>query len=360
MARQGLSRLLPGVLGIKATSSWSKLTYDSTFRHDMPAVSSYFSTMKTPRQVRIVEVGVRDGLQNEKEIVPTDIKLELLDRLADAGLKSIEATSFVSPKWVPQMADHVDLMKRLKRRPGVSYSVLVPNVKGLELAMEVHPEEIAVFTAASESFCKKNTNCSVAESLQRIEEIMARAKKEKIRVRGYVSCVVGCPFEGPIEPSATAKVAAELYRMGCYEISLGDTIGVGTPGSVRKMLDQVMASVPAEALAVHFHDTYGQALANIVIALEMGINVVDSSVAGLGGCPYAPGASGNAATEDVVYMLNGLGVESGVDLPKLISAGDFVCKYLQRPSSSKVAQAMQRRKSSVAKKPVDSKVPCNA
>ncbi|OQV14522.1 Hydroxymethylglutaryl-CoA lyase, mitochondrial [Hypsibius exemplaris] len=310
--------------------------------------SRYLSTMKTPstarRVVRIVEVGVRDGLQNEKQIVPTEIKLELIDRLADAGLKTIEATSFVSPKWIPQMADQTELMQKLTRRPGLHYPVLVPNMKGFEES---------VFSAASESFSKKNTNCSIEESLRRCEEVVKAARAANIRVRGYVSCVVGCPYEGKIAPEATSKVAKALYDMGCYEISLGDTIGVGTPGSVRKMLEDVMKTVPSEALAVHFHDTYGQALANVMMAVEMGINVVDSSVAGLGGCPYAPGASGNAATEDVVYMLHGLGLDTGVELSKLISAGEFICKFLQRPTASKVAQALQRRR-----KTVDGSISC--
>ncbi|XP_055345743.1 hydroxymethylglutaryl-CoA lyase, mitochondrial-like isoform X2 [Paramacrobiotus metropolitanus] len=295
------------------------------------------------RHVRIVEVGARDGLQNEKEVVPTEIKIELIEKLADAGLTTIEATSFVSPKWVPQMADHHEIMSRLKRKPGVVYPVLVPNLKGFEKALEVHPQEVAVFTTASESFSKKNTNSTVEESLKRCREIVAAAKQNNIRVRGYVSCIAGCPYEGKIDPSATTRVAAELYKMGCYEISLGDTIGVGTPGSIQKILSQVCKSVPIESLAVHFHDTYGQALANVLVAIEMGINVVDTSVAGLGGCPYAPGASGNAATEDVVYMLDGLGIDTGVDLNKLIITGDFICKFLKRPNNSKVAQAFQRR-----------------
>lgn len=299
--------------------------------------------MALPKKVKIVDVGPRDGLQNEKEIVPTDAKVELIHRLADAGLPVVEAGSFVSPKWVPQMGDSAEIMKTITRKAGVSYPVLTPNMKGFEGAMAVNAQEVAIFGAASESFSQKNINCSIAESLARFEPIMAAAKEKNIAVRGYVSCVVGCPYEGDIESEKVAEVAAKLYEMGCYEISLGDTVGVGTPGKVQDMLRAVSAAVPMERLAVHFHDTYGQALANIYAALEMGVSVVDSSVAGLGGCPYAKGASGNVATEDVVYMLNGLGIETGVDLDKVCEAGRFISNVIGRAPASKVSLALSAR-----------------
>ncbi|XP_007574236.1 PREDICTED: hydroxymethylglutaryl-CoA lyase, mitochondrial isoform X1 [Poecilia mexicana] len=292
-----------------------------------------------PQTVKIVEVGPRDGLQNEKTVVPTEAKINLINMLSESGLPVIEATSFVSPKWVPQMADQVEVMKGISKKPGVSYPVLTPNLKGFQAALKAGASEVAIFGAASELFSKKNINCSVEESLQRFEEVMKAAKEAAVPVRGYVSCVVGCPYEGQVAPEKVAHVAKRLYSMGCYEISLGDTIGVGTPGSMTKMLEAVTKEVPVSALAVHCHDTYGQALANILIALQMGISVVDSSVAGLGGCPYAQGASGNVATEDVVYMLHGLGIKTGVDLSKLMDAGAFICRTINRKTSSKVAQA---------------------
>uniref|UniRef100_A0A3P9I2S1 hydroxymethylglutaryl-CoA lyase n=1 Tax=Oryzias latipes TaxID=8090 RepID=A0A3P9I2S1_ORYLA len=292
-----------------------------------------------PEKVKIVEVGPRDGLQNEKSIVPTEAKINLIDMLSESGLQVIEATSFVSPKWVPQMADQVEVMKGIQRKPGVTYPVLTPNLKGFHAAVKAGASEVAIFGAASELFSKKNINCSVDESLQRFDEVMRAAKEAAVPVRGYVSCVAGCPYEGKVAPEKVAHVAKRLYAMGCYEISLGDTIGVGTPGSMVDMLEAVTREVPVSALAVHCHDTYGQALANILVALQMGISVVDSSVAGLGGCPYAQGASGNVATEDVVYMLHGLGIQTGVDLTKLMDAGAFICRTLSRKSSSKVAQA---------------------
>ncbi|KAK7080985.1 hypothetical protein SK128_001560 [Halocaridina rubra] len=292
-----------------------------------------------PRKVKIVEVGPRDGLQNEKSLVPTDVKIEFINRLSLAGHQAVEVTSFVSPKWVPQMADHAEVMTRINRIKGVSYPVLTPNLKGLQSAIAAKCEEVAIFGAASESFSQKNINCSIAESLERFQAVMDAAKKEGIRVRGYVSCVCGCPYEGSISPKAVAKVALAMYGMGCYEISLGDTIGVGTPGSMRRMLEEVLTVLPADVLAVHCHDTYGQALPNILVALQMGISVVDASVAGLGGCPYAKGASGNVATEDVVYMLNGLQIETGVDLDKLIEAGNYICRAINRPNLSKVSLA---------------------
>ena len=293
-----------------------------------------------PRSVRIVEVGPRDGLQNEARSVPTAVKIDLIDRLGDAGLRSIEATAFVSPKWVPQMADNAQVMAGLRRRPGVSYPALVPNLQGFEAAAAAGVEEIAVFGAASESFSRRNINCSIAESLARFEPVAAAAKQRGIRMRGYVSCVLGCPYEGDVAPAAVAEVAERLADMGCYEISLGDTIGVGTPGRLQAMLRAVAERVPIERLAVHCHDTYGQALANIYAALGLGVAVIDSSVAGLGGCPYAKGASGNVATEDVVYLLHGLGIETGIDLDKLAAAGRYICGELGRAPASKVAQAL--------------------
>jgi len=291
------------------------------------------------KRVRIVEVGPRDGLQNEAVNVSPESKVELIDRLGAAGLTTIEAGSFVSPKWVPQMAGTAEVFARLSRRKGVKYTALTPNARGLEAALQAGADEAAVFAAASESFSRKNINCSIAESLQRFEEVMILAKTHSLPVRGYVSCVMGCPYEGAIAPAAVADVAAKLIDMGCYEVSLGDTIGVGTPGHVWRMLDAVMARVPTEKLAVHFHDTYGQALANVLAALERGITVADSAVGGLGGCPYARGASGNLATEDLVYMLNGMGIETGVDLDAVLQAGAFIRGLIGRPAVSKVAQA---------------------
>jgi len=299
--------------------------------------------MALPKKVKIVDVGPRDGLQNEKEVVPTDAKVELIHRLGEAGLPVVEAGSFVSPKWVPQMGDSADIMKRITRKPGVSYPVLTPNMKGFEGAMAVGAEEVAIFGAASESFSQRNINCSIEESLARFDPIMQAARDKGVAVRGYVSCVVGCPYEGEIAPQKVAEVAAKLFEMGCYEISLGDTVGVGTPGKVQDMIRAVNDVVPMEKLAVHFHDTYAQALANIYAALELGISVVDSSVAGLGGCPYAKGASGNVATEDVVYMLNGLGIETGVDLDKLCDAGRFISEVIGRAPASKVSLALGAR-----------------
>ncbi|XP_029802303.1 hydroxymethylglutaryl-CoA lyase, mitochondrial isoform X1 [Suricata suricatta] len=292
-----------------------------------------------PKQVKIVEVGARDGLQNEKTIVPTPIKIKLIDMLSEAGLPVIEATSFVSPKWVPQMADNAEVLKGIRKFPGISYPVLTPNIKGFQAAVAAGAEEVSVFGAASEQFTRKNTNCSIDESLQRSDEILRAARAAGIPVRGYVSCVLGCPYEGKISPAKVAEVAKKMYSMGCYEISLGDTIGVGTPGVMKDMLSAVMREVPVAALAVHCHDTYGQALANTLMALQMGVSVVDSSVAGLGGCPYAQGASGNLATEDLVYMLSGLGIHTGVNLQKLLEAGAFICQALNRKTCSKVAQA---------------------
>lgn len=295
-----------------------------------------------PDYVKIVEVGPRDGLQNEKNILPTAVKVELIHRLASSGLPVIEATSFVSPKWVPQLADAKDVMEAIQNVNGPRLPVLTPNLQGFEAAIAAGAKEVSIFASASESFSKSNINCSIEESLIRYRSVALAAKKLSIPVRGYVSCVVGCPVEGAISPARVAYVAKELYDMGCFEISLGDTIGVGTPGTVIPMLEAVMAVVPVDKLAVHFHDTYGQSLSNMLVSLQMGISTVDSSVAGLGGCPYAKGASGNVATEDVVYMLNGLGVKTNVDLRKLIVAGEFISKHLGRSSGSKTAIALSR------------------
>ena len=296
--------------------------------------------MGLPQRVKIVEVGPRDGLQNEPQLVPAAVKVELIDRLGQAGLKAIEATAFVSPKWVPQMGDAAEVMASLPRRPNVTYPVLVPNLKGFEQALAAGVEEIAVFGAASEAFSQKNINCSIAESLERFRPVAEAARSHNIRVRGYVSCVLGCPYQGEVRPAAVAEVAARLLEMGCYEISLGDTVGVGTPASVARMLDAVALLVPVERLAGHYHDTYGMALANIYASLEMGVAVFDASVAGLGGCPYAAGASGNVATEDVVYLLHGLGIETGIDLERLVDAGAYICAELGRAPASKVARAL--------------------
>ncbi|KAG8091165.1 hypothetical protein GUJ93_ZPchr0011g26908 [Zizania palustris] len=295
-----------------------------------------------PRFVQIVEVGPRDGLQNEKSIVPTSVKIELIHKLVASGLSVVEATSFVSPKWVPQLADAKDVLEVIRHVPDVRFPVLTPNLRGFEAAVAAGAKEVAVFASASESFSKSNINCTIKESLARYRDVITSAKKHGIRIRGYVSCVVGCPVEGAIHPSKVAYVAKELYDMGCSEISLGDTIGVGTPGKVLAMLEAVLSFVPVDKLAVHFHDTYGQALANILVSLQMGINIVDSSVSGLGGCPYAKGATGNVATEDVVYMLHGLGIETNVNLNKLMDAGDYISNRLGRPSGSKTTTALHK------------------
>jgi hydroxymethylglutaryl-CoA lyase len=291
--------------------------------------------------IKIVEVGPRDGLQNEPREVATDVKLELIERLADAGLPAVEATAFVSPKWVPQMADHTEVLERIRRKPGVSYPVLTPNLKGFEAARAAGAAEVAIFGAASEAFSKKNINCSVAESLERFKPVVSEAQKHQIKVRGYVSCVLGCPYDGEIAPARVAEVAGALYEMGCYEVSLGDTIGTGTPGKTQAMIEACARRVPLDKLAGHYHDTYGQALANIYASLEMGVATFDASVAGLGGCPYAAGASGNVATEDVVYMLNGLGLRTGVDLGRLVEIGRWICGILGREPSSKVNKAFK-------------------
>ncbi|WP_166424875.1 hydroxymethylglutaryl-CoA lyase [Paraglaciecola sp. 20A4] len=295
---------------------------------------------RLPKHVKIVEVGPRDGLQNEKQNIDLATKVTLVEELAKAGLTMIETGSFVSPKWVPQMADSAQVFSAIHREKGVTYSALTPNLKGFECAMLAGADEVAIFGSASETFSHKNINCSIAESLERFEPVIAAAKAQGIKVRGYVSCVLGCPYEGDIPPESVARIAKTLLDMGCYEISLGDTIGVGTPIATQTMLTAVLEIVPKSAVAVHFHDTYGQALANILVALQLGINTVDSAVAGLGGCPYAKGASGNVATEDVVYMLNGMGISSGIDLTLLTQAGRHVCAKLGIDSTSKVAKAL--------------------
>ncbi len=296
--------------------------------------------MSLPTSVRLVEVGPRDGLQNEQQPIDALTKIALIEKLTDAGVSYVEAGSFVNPKWVPQMAGSEEIFAQVQRQPGVTYAALTPNMKGFERALQVKADEVAIFAAASEAFSQKNINCTIAESLQRFEPIMSAAAEQGIRVRGYVSCVVGCPYEGDIEPEKAAWVANQLLQMGCYEVSMGDTIGVGNPASVSHMLEACLQYMPSNKLAVHLHDTYGQALANIYAALQLGVSVVDSSVAGLGGCPYAKGASGNVASEDVVYMLNGLGIDTGIDLDKLVDAGDFICQQLKRSNGSKVARAL--------------------
>lgn len=296
-----------------------------------------------PKRVKLVEVGPRDGLQNEKSPIDAAAKVALIDLLSETGLPVIEAGSFVSPKWVPQMADTDKVMAGIRRKPGVSYPVLVPNLQGLDAAMKANVAEIAIFGAASESFSRKNINCTIAESLERFRPVAAKALAAGLRVRGYISCVLGCPYEGAIATSAVADVAARMRDMGCYEISLGDTIGVGTPAKAIAMVEAVAAIVPRERLAIHFHDTWGQALANILACLEVGIATVDSAVAGLGGCPYAKGAAGNVASEDVLYMLDGLGVGTGVDFAALAAAGRFISDKLGRSPASKAAQAQAAR-----------------
>jgi len=296
---------------------------------------------KLPKYVKIVEVGPRDGLQNEKLMISAEDKISLIDQLSEAGLSTIESGSFVSPKWVPQMATSTDVFNGIKRDINISYAALTPNMRGFEAAVSANADEVAIFGAASESFSQKNINCSIEESLARFEPIMLAAKQANIPVRGYVSCVLGCPYEGDIAPEKVAEVALALFNMGCYEISLGDTIGVGTAASVQKMIQAVSDCIPMNKLAVHFHDTYGQALTNIYTALQNGISVVDSAVAGLGGCPYAKGASGNVATEDVVYLLNGLNIDTGINFEKLLNAGWFISDKLGKAPISKVSNAFR-------------------
>ncbi|TNZ22725.1 hydroxymethylglutaryl-CoA lyase [Vibrio parahaemolyticus] len=298
--------------------------------------------MTLPTNVTIVEVGPRDGLQNESP-VSTRTKIRLIDLLSDTGLSHIEAGSFASPKWVPQMADSKEVMQNITRRASVTYSALTPNLQGLEQALDAGANQVAIFTSASEGFCQHNINCSIAKSLKRFEPLMVQADKYHVPVRGYLSCVVDCPYDGATSPTQVANISQALIELGCYEVSLGDTIGTGTPNRIKEMLESVLARIPNQRLAVHFHDTWGQALANIYQALSMGINTVDSSVAGLGGCPYAHGASGNVATEDVLYLCQGLGIETGVDLELLAKAGWMISDELQRQPTSKVSQALRHR-----------------
>ena len=300
--------------------------------------------MSLPKYVRIGEAGARDGLQNEKQVVPTAVKVELIERLADAGLPDIEAGSFVSPKWVPQMADSDEVIKRIRRKPGVTYSALVPNMQGYARAQAAGIEEIGIFTAATESFTKANINCTIAESIERFRPVVEAARKDGVRIRAAVSCALGCPFEGEVAPAKVAEVAKMLDDLGVDDVDLADTIGVGTPAKAQRMLAAAAERVPMEKLSIHFHDTYGQALANTLACLELGVAAVDSAVGGLGGCPFAPGATGNVATEDVVYMLHGMGIETGVDLDKLIDAAFFISDHLGRPPVSRVANAMRKRR----------------
>ncbi len=298
--------------------------------------------MRLPRRVTVVEVGPRDGLQNEPAALPAAVKIGLVDRLSAAGLPAVEAASFVSPRWVPQLADGAEVLGGIHRRAGTRYAALVPNRRGLEAAAAAGADEVAIFTAASEAFTRRNVNASIDETLSRFAEVAEGARARGLRLRGYVSCALGCPYQGAVAPAAVAEVAGRLLDLGCQEISLGDTIGVGTPGAAAALVDAVAARVPRERLAVHFHDTHGQALANVLAALERGVATVDASVGGLGGCPYAPGASGNLATEELVYMLDGLGIETGVDLDRLLEAGRFIAAQLARPVGSRVGRARAR------------------
>lgn len=299
--------------------------------------------MTIPKKVRLVEVGPRDGLQNEKQPISVADKVRLVDDLTAAGLGYVEVGSFVSPKWVPQMAGSAEVFAQIQRKPGVTYAALAPNMKGFEAALEAGVKEVAVFAAASEAFSQKNINCSIAESLARFVPVVEAARAQGVSVRGYVSCVLGCPYEGEVAAEQVAAVAAELHAMGCYEVSLGDTIGTGNAGSTRRMFEVVGTRIPREQLAGHFHDTYGQAVANIYASLLEGISVFDSSVAGLGGCPYAKGATGNVATEDVLYLMNGLGIETGIDLDRLAAAGQRICAVLGKDNGSRVARALLAR-----------------
>jgi hydroxymethylglutaryl-CoA lyase len=299
--------------------------------------------MSLPTRVCIVDVGPRDGLQNEKISVPTEVKVGLIDRLTDAGLPAIEAASFVSPKWVPQMADGAQVMRTIRRKPAVRYPVLTPNMKGFEAALAAKCDEVAVFVAATEAFSRKNINCSIAESLERAKPVADAARANGVRVRGYISCVLGCPYEGEVAPERVRDVAAALKALGCYEVSLGDTIGTGTAGKTQKLIAAVAEAVPVAELGGHFHDTYGQALANVYASMELGVATFDASVAGLGGCPFAKGATGNLATEDLLYLLEGLGIETGVDMTRLRIAGRYICEFLKRPPVSRVARALDAK-----------------
>ena len=296
-----------------------------------------------PKHVKLVEVAPRDGLQNEARIIPPYTKIDFINQLSETGLTFIEVTSFVSPKKIPQLADNFEVFTQVTKKAGIHYSALVPNLKGLESALEAGVKEIAIFGAASETFSMKNVNCSISESLKRFEEVLESAQKNQILVRGYISCALGCPYEGEIKPAKLADIAQQFFQMGCYEISLGDTIGVGTPYKVKHLIDEVKKRVPSKHIAAHFHDTYGQAIANIFAALQQGVSIFDASVAGLGGCPYAKGATGNVATEDVVYLLQGLNIETGIDLVKLSKVGNHISNQLGRSTQSKVAKALLSR-----------------
>lgn len=305
----------------------------------MTQTAQYTENARLPRKVKVVEVGPRDGLQNEKQSIDTDTKIQLIHQLEAAGVSYIEAGSFVNPKWVPQMAGSEDVFKGIIRHENTTYAALTPNMQGFDRALASGATEVAIFAAASESFSQKNINCSIQESINRFKPIMAAAEQHRIKVRGYISCVVGCPYEGAIQAAAVSQIAEQLRDMGCYEISLGDTTGVATPADITHLITTLTQRVAIEQLAIHCHDTYGQALANIYAALQLGIAVVDSSIAGLGGCPYAKGASGNVASEDLLYMLNGLGIETGIDIDRLIAAGNFISQQLGRPNASRVARA---------------------
>jgi hydroxymethylglutaryl-CoA lyase len=299
--------------------------------------------MPIPSKVKIVEVGPRDGLQNEAKTVPAEVKITLIEKLVDAGLPVVESGAFVSPRWVPQMATSSEVFSGVEKRAGVSYPMLVPNLKGLEAALDAGVEEISGFAAASETFSQKNTNCTIAESLERFRQVTEKAIAENLKIRGYISCALGCPYEGEVSMDTVAEIARQLLDLGCYEISLGDTIGVGTPVKAQAMVERVREVVPVEQIAAHFHDTYGQGLANLHAVLQSGIAVIDSSVAGLGGCPYAKGASGNVATEDVLYMLDGMNIDTGVDMQKLLEAGQYINQFLGRESASRAALALSKK-----------------
>ena len=299
--------------------------------------------MSLPKAVKLVEVGPRDGLQNEAVSVPVEVKIELIEKLTNAGLPVVESGSFVSPKWVPQMAASGEVYRGIRKKPGVGYPMLVPNMKGLEAALEAGVEEIAIFAAASETFTQKNINCSIDQSIEQYRQVVAKALAENLKIRGYISCVLGCPYEGEVSFDSVTRVTARLLDQGCYEISLGDTIGVGTPGKARALVEQLLDTIPVSQLAAHFHDTYGQGLANLHAVLQCGIAVIDSSVAGLGGCPFAKAATGNVATEDVLYMLDGMQIETGVDMDKLLEAGSYISNFLGREPASKTALALQIR-----------------
>ena len=300
--------------------------------------------MTLPNKVKIVEVGPRDGLQNEKETIPAAVKIELVDRLTDAGFSNIEAASFVSPKWVPQMATSTEVMEKIRRKPGVIYSVLTPNMKGFEAAVAAKADEVVIFGAASEAFSQRNINCSIAESIERFREVAQSAKQHGIRLRGSISCSFGCPYQGEVSPDSVADVVRRLRDLGCDEIDIADTIGVATPNKVKTVFERVTQEFPAERLSGHFHDTYGQALANIYAGMESGIAIYHSSIAGLGGCPYAKGATGNVSTEDVLYMMSGLGIDTGIDLDAVVDAGQFISQHLGRKAASRAGNAIAAKR----------------